>query len=94
MADIIRFAINTTCMWQEEICKVLWMDVNEAKHILLVRQRKDSSKKEINGQEIPLLGDAWDIVRRQPKTDRRFPITPAQLARHLFACARRWSLRI
>ncbi len=47
MADIIRFAIST-CMRQEEICKALWMDVNEAKHTLLVRQRKDPSKNEIN----------------------------------------------
>ncbi|WP_188053276.1 hypothetical protein [Iodobacter fluviatilis] len=47
MADIIRFAIST-CMQQEEICKALWMDVHEAKHTLLVRQRKDPSKNEIN----------------------------------------------
>ncbi|MCX7208694.1 MAG: site-specific integrase [Proteobacteria bacterium] len=76
MADIIRFAIST-CMRQEEICNALWMDVNEAKRTLLVRQRKDPSKKEINDQEIPLLGDAWDIVQRQPKTDPRiFPYNP------------------
>ncbi|MGL4603638.1 MAG: tyrosine-type recombinase/integrase [Iodobacter sp.] len=76
MAEIIRFAIDT-CMRQEEICKVLWLDLNEEKRTILVRQRKDPSKKEINDQEIPLLGDAWDIVQRQPKTDPRiFPYNP------------------
>ncbi|QZA80279.1 integrase [Deefgea piscis] len=73
MFEIIQFAI-WSCMRQEEIHRLLWMDVDESKRTVMIRQRKDPGKKEINDQIVPLLGDAWTILQRQPKTDARiFP---------------------
>lgn len=68
MREIIPFAI-ASCMRCEEITRLRWVDVDEAKRTVIVRQRKDPSKKAINDQVVPLLGEAWEILQRQPKTD-------------------------
>ena len=68
MVALIKFAI-ASCMRQEEICSILWVDVNIERRTVMIRQRKDPAKKEMNDQEIPLLGEAWDLVMAQPKTD-------------------------
>lgn len=66
MEDIVRFAI-ATAMRQAEITRLLWADVNEADRTILIRARKHPQKKKTNDQEIPLLGEAWDILKRQPQ---------------------------
>jgi len=73
MSDIILFAIETA-MRAGEITGLLWSDLNVADKTITIRNRKHPQKKIGNDQEVPLLGAAFDIVMRQPKTsDRIFP---------------------
>ncbi len=66
--DIIKFAI-ASCMRLGEIGRIRWDDIDEKRRCILIRERKDPSNKYTNDQWIPLLGEAWDIVQRQPRTD-------------------------
>lgn len=71
--DIFLLSV-LTCARIGEICRIRWDDVDEYQKAVLVRDRKDPRKKIGNHMLIPLLGDAWDIVQRQPKKDERiFP---------------------
>lgn len=79
MPDIILFAIETA-MRAGEIIGLRWVDLNEADRTIIIRDRKHPQEKKGNDQEVPLLGEAFAIVKRQPKpesvteTDRIFPI--------------------
>jgi len=71
--DIVQFAI-ATCMRAGEIGRITWRDLDEQRRTVIIRKRKDPSNKHQNDQEVPLLGEAWEIVARQPRTDERiFP---------------------
>lgn len=71
--DMLDFSI-LSCMRIGEVCRILWSDINYEQRAVLVRDRKDPRKKAGNHMLVPLLGDAWDIVMRQPRTDERiFP---------------------
>lgn len=81
-ADVVRFGI-ATAMRRGEIVKLQWADIDEAKRLVLVRDRKDPRKKTGNDQWVPLLGDAWDIIQSQPKDDERiFPIHEQTLSKY------------
>ena len=73
MEDIIRVCI--LCAFRRsEVLSIRWEDLNETRKTVLVRNRKDPRQKIGNHQEVPLLGEAWEIVQRQPKTsDLIFP---------------------
>lgn len=74
MPDIIHFAIETA-MRLGEIIGLRWEDLNEADKTITIKNRKHPTEKEGNDQEVPLLGAAFDIAKRQPKTDERiFPV--------------------
>ncbi|TBM28253.1 tyrosine-type recombinase/integrase [Hafnia paralvei] len=74
--DIFMFSI-LSCMRVGEVCAIRWDDINEEQKAVLVRDRKDPRKKEGNHMMVPLLGEAWEIVQRQPKSDDRiFPYPP------------------
>ncbi|CDG97173.1 Phage integrase [Xenorhabdus bovienii str. puntauvense] len=66
--DILNFSI-LTCMRIGEVCKIRWDDIDEKQRAVLVRDRKDPRKKVGNHMFVPLLGEAWNIVQRQPKSD-------------------------
>lgn len=71
--DILQFSI-LSCMRIGEVCSICWEDVSEQTKSVLVRDRKDPRKKQGNHMQVPLLGDAWTILQRQPRTDERvFP---------------------
>lgn len=71
--DIFVFSV-LTCMRIGEVCDIRWTDLNEIQRAVMVRNRKDPRKKSGNHQWVPLLGDSWDIIQRQPKNDERiFP---------------------
>lgn len=71
--DILHFSI-LTCMRIGEVTKIKWEDLDEKMRAVLVRDRKDPRKKAGNNMLVPLLGDSWDIVMRQPHAgDRIFP---------------------
>ncbi|GGX01348.1 tyrosine-type recombinase/integrase [Undibacterium macrobrachii] len=75
MEDLILFAI-ATAMRLGEILRLQWDDINPTDKTIIIRNRKHPTEKEGNDQEVPLLGAAYDIAMRQPKTnDRIFPIT-------------------
>ncbi|KHN50690.1 tyrosine-type recombinase/integrase [Pectobacterium fontis] len=64
--DILNFSI-LSCMRIGEVCRIRWDDIDEKQKAVLVRDRKDPRKKDGNHMMVPLLGEAWDIVQRQPK---------------------------
>ncbi|WP_410498114.1 integrase [Chitinibacter sp. S2-10] len=73
IADIVRFAIETG-MRQSEIVGLRWADLNESKKTIVIRDRKDPKEKLGNNQIVPLLGEAFSIIKVQPVTDERiFP---------------------
>lgn len=75
MVDVIQFAV-ATAMRLGEIIGLKWADLNEADRTIIIRDRKHPTEKAGNDQEVPLLGDAFDIVQRQPRAGERiFPIT-------------------
>lgn len=65
--DILNFSI-LSCMRVGEVCKIRWEDVDKKQKAVMVRDRKDPRKKSGNHMLVPLLGEAWAIVQRQPKT--------------------------
>ncbi|MDX7990856.1 tyrosine-type recombinase/integrase [Xenorhabdus littoralis] len=66
--DILNFSI-LSCMRIGAVCKIRWDDVDEKQKSVIVRDRKDPRKKAGNHMSVPLLGDAWDIVQRQPRNN-------------------------
>jgi integrase len=82
MEDLILFAIETA-MRLGEIINLKWEDLNVQDKTIIIRNRKHPTEKQGNDQEVPLLGEAFNIVMRQKQTDERiFPIaegTPSSL---------------
>lgn len=74
MRDIIWFAVHTA-MRLGEITSITWSDIDHENKTVVIRDRKHPNQKEGNDQEVPLLGEAYEIAARQPKTDERvFPV--------------------
>ena len=66
MGDIMDFAVASA--WRlGEVCGVEWEDLDRRHKTIIIRNRKDPRNKYGNDQEVPLLGDAWKILNRQPK---------------------------
>jgi integrase len=91
-ADAVRFAVGTG-MRRGEITRLRWADLDESKHLVLVRDRKDPREKKGNHQWVPLLsqtdyGCMWALVQAQPKvSDRIFPIGESALSKYFtWAC--------
>ena len=74
-ADVVRFAV-LTAMRRGEIARLTWADIDAAKRLVLIRDRKDPRKKAGNDQWVPLLGDAWALVQRQARSDTEPRIWP------------------
>lgn len=92
LGRIVKFAI-ATAMRQEEICTLLWADIDRATSLATVRNRKDPRRKSGNHQKVPLLDatgyDAIALLNEQQTLtlggDRVFPYN----ARSLGAAFRR-----
>lgn len=81
-ADAVEFAA-ITAMRRGEVCGVKWVDFDESRKMLTIRDRKDPRKKKGNDDTIPLLGDSFAIVKRQARTsDRIFPVHPQTLSKY------------
>lgn len=79
MGDVIDFAL-ATARRQSEITRLLWADVDEARRTCVLRDAKHPRAKLGNHRTFPLLGEAWTIVQRQPRTDARiFPYQPKSI---------------
>lgn len=75
MVDIIDFAV-LTAKRESESTRLLWSDVDQTNRTALLRDAKHPRKKVGNHKRFPLLGEAWDIVQRQPKPAADGPIFP------------------
>lgn len=87
LRDIIDLAI-ATCMRRGEIARIEWADIDREKRLITIRDRKHPRAKKGNHETIPLLGDALDIIDRQPRDDDRiFPVSPEWMSdAFLLAC--------
>lgn len=82
LRDILSIAIITG-MRRGEICRIRWLDLDEVRRTVVIRDRKHPTEKEGNHQEIPLIGAAWDIIQAQPRKDvngRIFPYAPVTIS--------------
>lgn len=82
MEDIVTAAL-TVGLRRGELFRVTWTDLDEGKRMVLVRDRKHPRQKQGNDQWIPLIGEAWDIVQKQPRTNPRiFPFHPQTVSKY------------
>lgn len=73
--DHIDFILSSCFRPPSEVCRLRWDDLNEQDKTILIRDRKDPRRKIGNNQTVPLLGDSFAIVQRQPKTSEFiFPV--------------------
>lgn len=88
MVDIMWFAIFSARR-EAEITRLLWED-NDNKHQTgVVRDLKHPRKKKGNDKRFKFTPQAWEIIKRQPKTDARiFPYDPKTIGAYFTdACA-------
>jgi len=77
---LIQFSI-ASAMRLGETCRIEWRDLNQADRTVVIRNRKHPSRKAGNNQEVPLLGDAFDLVMEQPRTGSRiWPYNPKSVS--------------
>jgi integrase len=74
VARIVRFAIATG-LRQDEICRIVWNDINESQRTLTIRNRKHPRDQDANTQTIALVTDTgWDplaLFREQARDTGR-----------------------
>lgn len=81
MRDLLDFAIAST-MRISEVTRITWADFDATKRTVIIRDRKDPLEKEGNDQAVPLIGEAFVIVDRQPRIDARiFPFHEDSITR-------------
>lgn len=73
MEDLMKVAMIVG-LRRGELLALRWSDLDEHRRLVLVRNRKHPRQKVGNDQWIPLLGESWEVVQRQPRTEARiFP---------------------
>lgn len=87
MQSVVDFAV-LTAMRRGEIVSILHADLNHTKKTVIIRDRKDPRHKKGNDQEIPLLGQAWDIAVAQSGDERIFPMYEGMVSRLFLAACR------
>lgn len=76
MPDLIRLSALIG-LRRGEGTRIRWEDVDADRRLLLVRDRKDPRQKIGNDQWVPLIGNALEIIQRQPReAERIFPLHP------------------
>ncbi len=86
-AEAVTFAA-CSAMRRGEVCAITAADIEPATHIAQVWRKHPRKGKVL--ERVPLLGEAWDIVQRQPPSDdgRIFPLHPGTLSKYFTeACA-------
>ena len=73
--DHIDFILASCFRPPSEVVGLLWEDLNVEDRTIVIHDRKDPRRKIGNNQVVPLLGESFDIVMRQPReADRIFPV--------------------
>jgi integrase len=79
-AEAVAFAA-VSAMRRGEVCAITWDDIDQAKQCIGVWRKHPRLGKKWH--LVPLLGPAWEIIQRQPKTDGRiFPIHDRTLSKY------------
>lgn len=82
-AEAVKFAA-LSAMRRGEVTSILWKDVDEAKR-LVGCWRKHPRKSKV-WEMVPMIGEAWDILQRQPRDDERiFPIHEQTVSKYFKA---------
>ncbi|MFM0192386.1 site-specific integrase [Paraburkholderia strydomiana] len=72
MPDLLRVAMQ--CAFRRgELFNLRWDDIDADNHLALVRDRKHPRQKVGNNEWIPLIGDSFEVIMRQP----RYPVPEA-----------------
>lgn len=88
-ADAMRVAAITGLRRAELVQKLQWELIDVEKRAALIKQRKHPRQTLARDEWVPLLGDSWAIVQRQPRIDPRvFPISLEKIT-DLFTAATR-----
>lgn len=86
-AEAMRVAAVTGLRRSELVTKLRWDRLDEKRKAALIVQRKHPRQLLARDEWVPMLGDAWTIVQRQPRADDRvFPVTPEKIT-DLFTAA-------
>ena len=80
-AEATAFAA-ITAMRQGEVCAVVHGDLNEETRCVPLWRKHPRKGKVL--EQVPILGEAWEIWQRQPQTagGRLFPIQPSTLSKY------------
>lgn len=86
-AEAVAFAA-TSAMRRGEVCAITWAAIDEATRVATI-ERKHPRRGKV-AERVPLLGEAWDIAKRQPASDdgRIFPVEPGTLSKYFTAACR------
>lgn len=86
-ADAMRVAAITGLRRSELVQKLKWSEIDDKTRAAMIRQRKHPRRALAKDEWVPLLGEAWAIVQRQPRIDDRvFPVSPEKIT-DLFTAA-------
>lgn len=66
--DHIDFILDSCFRPPSELTRLKWEHLNHEDRTILIEDRKDPRRKIGNNQTVPLLGESYDIITRQPKT--------------------------
>lgn len=73
MVDMMEFSL-LTCVRVSELVRLARKDLVEGERpYIWVRDRKDAHNKKGNNMKVPLLGNALEILKRQPEGELFFP---------------------
>jgi integrase len=70
VGDAVRVAA-VTGLRRGELARIAWDDIDPKQRAVLVRQRKHPRRVESKDEWVPLLGESWDVVQRQPRVELR-----------------------
>lgn len=86
-AEAVAFAA-CSAMRRGEVCAVMKAEIDPVTHILPVWRKHPRKGKVL--ERVPLLGEARDIAKRQPKSEdgRLFPLHPGTLSKYFTEACR------
>ena len=88
-AEAMRVAAITGLRRSELVTKLRWDRLDEKRRAALIVKRKHPRQQLARDEWVPMLGDAWAIVQRQPRAGEQvFPVSPEKIT-DLFTAATR-----